>query len=94
MTSHHWNPNLIPIIPSQQFFDGTAAFVASMLFGKLVPQTVYQAHSPDGGQTCFGPDCFFYSHLIQIGFNMLAIVLILVVTKRTLGVYQAGEFDH
>ena len=70
------------------FFDGTTGFCAGMFFGKLLPQTVYQAHSHDGGLTCSGSGCFFYSHAIQIVLNVVALVLILVVAKRTVGLYR------
>ena len=75
----------------QMFFDGFCALAAAMLFGKLIPQTVYESHSHDGGLTCLGPECFLFSHLIQIACNFLALVLILIVAKRTSGLYQESK---
>ena len=82
---------MLTYLAPQMFFDGFCALAAAMLFGKVVPQTVYEAHSHDGGLTCLGPECFLYSHLIQIASNILAIVLILMVVKRTFGLYQESK---
>lgn len=76
------------------FFDGFCALVAAMLFGKFIPQTVYESHSHDGGLTCLGPECFLFAHLIQIACNVVALVLILIVVKRTFGLYQNSQSKH
>lgn len=83
-----------PILLSQMFYAGTCGFAAGMIFGKLIPETVYQAHSHDGGLTCLGAGCFFYSHVIQIVLNAVALVLVLVVVKRTADLYRESKMGH
>ena len=59
-----------------------------MVFGKLLPDTFYQSYSHDGGLTCAGADCFLNSHIFQIEFNALALVLVVVVAHKTFALYQ------
>eukprot|EP00518_Triparma_eleuthera_P012077 CAMPEP_0182476626 /NCGR_PEP_ID=MMETSP1319-20130603/29449_1 /TAXON_ID=172717 /ORGANISM="Bolidomonas pacifica, Strain RCC208" /LENGTH=490 /DNA_ID=CAMNT_0024677727 /DNA_START=85 /DNA_END=1554 /DNA_ORIENTATION=+ len=39
-------------------YDGVASAVGAIVFGKLIPEAVYNAHLDDGETECYGSECF------------------------------------
>jgi len=64
------------------FYDGTAAILGVFVLAKLLPQTVY-AHAANGGKTCIGLDCFFWTHAAVAMVEVVAAFLALALLIRT-----------
>ena len=64
------------------FFNGVSAAAGTLLFAKLLPQTVYDSHSV-GGSRCEGRACFFDSHLVCVAACVIAFAFSLWLVWKT-----------
>jgi hypothetical protein len=82
-------------------FNGFCSAAGTYGLAKLLPQTVYAAHSSVGsgdgdgdgsdgsdGNTCHGADCFRLSHLVIAALAFSSVLVSYVIVRRTRGLYR------
>ena len=63
-------------------YDGVASAVGAIVFGKLIPEAVYDAHLKDGETDCYGAECFRLNFWIVFGLLCSALVSVGVLIMR------------
>jgi len=78
------------------FYDGTTSALGTLLLSKFVTQAVYESHIVHGGTpgnhgddtTCYGHDCFYWSHLAVVGLSLTCVLSSLAMWRSTEHIYQ------
>ncbi|GMH57066.1 hypothetical protein TL16_g02281 [Triparma laevis f. inornata] len=63
-------------------YDGVASAVGALLFGKFIPEEIYDAHTEEGETDCYGKECFQLTYWIVVGLVLSAMVSIAILIKR------------
>ncbi|GMH81746.1 hypothetical protein TrVE_jg5229 [Triparma verrucosa] len=69
-------------------FDGVASAVGALVFGKFIPEEIYDAHTEDGETDCYGKECFRLTYVIIVGLVLSAVVSVSILIKR---IHKKGD---
>ena len=75
------------------FYDGVTAAIGALIFGKILPQIIYEQHADqDHGNRkhikCVGPDCFGATLQVIAAAALLGAVAAIILTFRTRRLYR------
>lgn len=68
-------------------YDGCSTALGTFLFGKLLAQSVYEAHVGPDGRTCIGSSCFASAHAVSAALSVSAVLGSVMLARRSRAVY-------
>ena len=63
-------------------YDGVASAIGAIVFGKFIPEAVYDANTESGADECHGTNCFRLFYWIVFWLLCSALVSVAVLTLR------------
>jgi len=73
------------------FYDGCCTAFGALSLSKFLPSAIYNQNNHTGTNTCYGRNCFAWTHLIICFIGAFACMTSLFMTKRTWTHYLGGH---